>query len=91
MERGLSLSHIAVIAASPLDTAAMLEAGCALALVDAGYEACRAADAVFPARAEGGLQEALAFVLAACDWAGAPVAHDPSPGAQQQGFPARVR
>lgn len=57
------LSRVAVVAVSPLDTAALMEAGWAIALKDAGYEACRAADIVLPSRAEGGLSQAIELIL----------------------------
>ncbi|MBE6469937.1 MAG: hypothetical protein E7001_08360 [Coriobacteriaceae bacterium] len=64
-EKGVPLSRIAVVAVSPLDCAALMEAGWGIALWSAGYEACHAADVVFPARAEGGLRRALELILAA--------------------------
>lgn len=60
--RGMALRDVAVIATHPVDRAAMLTCGMALALRDAGYDACAAADAVFPSRAEGGLAQALAYL-----------------------------
>lgn len=61
--RSLSLRDACVIAARPLDLEMMLGSGLALALEDAGYEACAAADEVFPARGQGGLAQALAFLV----------------------------
>ena len=54
-----TFASTAVVATRPEDLPLLLEAGCALALADAG-EACRAAaDRCLPARAEGGLIAAL--------------------------------
>ena len=61
--RSLSLRDACVIAARPLDLEMMLGSGLALVLEDAGYEACAAADEVFPARGQGGLAQALAFLV----------------------------
>lgn len=61
---GLSFSEVAVIASCPQDTPCALEAGYVCALRGAG-EACEAiADAVFPARREGGLVQALEHITA---------------------------
>ena len=61
--RSLSLRDACVIAARPSDLEMMLGSGLALALEDAGYDACAAADEVFPARGQGGLAQALAFLV----------------------------
>lgn len=61
--RGIPFSRVAVVAVSPLDTAALMEAGWAIALRDASYEACRAADVVLPSRSEGGLVQAIELIL----------------------------
>lgn len=57
-----TFASTAVVATRPEDLPLLLEAGCALALADAG-EACRAAaDRCLPARAEGGLIAALGLL-----------------------------
>lgn len=63
----VTLPRVAVIAATPLDLPLMLEAGRALALAGAGRQCCAAADARFPARAHGGLAQALRFLIRARD------------------------
>lgn len=60
--RVLSLHDAAVVAGHAADCAMMLEAGIGLAVEDAGYEACTAADAAFTCRADGGLAAALAWL-----------------------------
>lgn len=60
---GGAFASAAVIAASSLDTAAMMEAAIAFALEDAGPGACDVADRVFPPRAKGGLVAAISAVL----------------------------
>lgn len=59
----LAFRDVCVIAAWPDDCEMLFEAGWALALESAGYEACAGADEVFPAREQGGLAQALAFLV----------------------------
>lgn len=61
---GVALERAAVIAVTPLDCEAMMSAGRALALEGAGYDACAAADRVFPSRGSGGLVRALNVAVA---------------------------
>lgn len=55
----IPLASTIVIATSEADLAPLLEAGHALAIADGGAACCAAADARFPARAAGGLADAL--------------------------------
>lgn len=55
----IPLAATIVIATDEADLAPLLEAGHALALADAGATCCAVADARFPARAAGGLADAL--------------------------------
>lgn len=62
-ERGIPLRDAAAIAVHPYDCPMLLEAGTAFALESAGYDACAASDAVFPARDQGGLAAAVDAVM----------------------------
>lgn len=66
-EQGVPLRDVAVIACRPWDCPMLLEVGMAVALETAGYDACSAADAVFPARGEGGLAAAVEAVISGLD------------------------
>lgn len=61
----VTLPRVAVVAATPLDLPLILEAGRAFALAGAGRRCRAAADALFPARAQGGLAQALALIATA--------------------------
>lgn len=58
-----SLREVAVIATDSADCPMMLEAGVGFALKDAGRDAIRAADRVFPFRRAGGLTAAVEEVV----------------------------
>lgn len=62
-KRGVPLRGVAVIASQPYDCPMLLEAGTAVALETAGYDACAAADAVFPARDQDGLAAAIDAIV----------------------------
>ena len=62
-KRRVSLRDVAVIASQPYDCPMLLEAGIAVALETAGYDACVASDAVFPARVQGGFAAAIDAVV----------------------------
>lgn len=63
-ELGILLRDAAVIATRPEDCSMMLETGTAFALETAGYDACSAADAIFPSRRRGGLAASIDAVAA---------------------------
>lgn len=54
-----TLPQVAVVATAPLDLPLMLEAGRTIALAGAGRRCQAAADILLPARAQGGLKQAL--------------------------------
>lgn len=68
-QRSCTLREIAVIATHPKDCPMMLEAGVGFALRDAGDDAVRAADKVFPVRRVGGLAAAVDAVVILADGA----------------------
>ncbi len=61
-----TFSSTVAVATRPQDLPIVLEAGIAFALEDAGPACMNAADLRFPARAAGGLAEALRAIPAAC-------------------------
>ena len=62
-ECGIRLRDVAVIASHPYDCPMLLEAGIAVAFETAGYDACVASDAVFPARDQSGLAAAIDAIV----------------------------
>ena len=62
-ELNISFEHTAVIATSPRDAPLALEAGLVLAVADAGPACLTVADALFPTRSAGGIQQCARFLL----------------------------
>lgn len=66
-ERSLGFKNVAAVALCGVDLSVLLGAGVAFALEDAGRDCCTAADRAFPARADGGLVQALRALVELVD------------------------